>query len=289
MNYIYGYQNKINKKWYVGQTTMPVKERDRLHRSGAKNQKASDYNCLFHKKIREYGIENFSLVILEEVPNKEDLDKREQYWIKEKNSYVKNNGYNLTTGGQTRKNNENYIDSRSKLTKDQLFEIYELLKENRETQVEIAKKYSVSPSIINSINAGKKYHFLSEKDYPIRKNNKRKLTIEEVDLIITLLKQRYGNEEIARMIGNEINANHVNAINLGVHFKKENEKYPIRKISNTQKKYNQDAEKIKDMLKNTELNMQQIANVIKCDRSKVSRINSGQIYRDKDQKYPIRQ
>ena len=37
-------------------------ERHRLHISGATHPKASDYNCLFHKKIREYGIDNFELI-----------------------------------------------------------------------------------------------------------------------------------------------------------------------------------------------------------------------------------
>lgn len=52
MNYIYGYRNKITNKWYVGQTSMTVEERHRLHVSSANHEKASDYNSLFHKKIR---------------------------------------------------------------------------------------------------------------------------------------------------------------------------------------------------------------------------------------------
>ena len=42
-------------------------ERHRLHISGATHPKASDYNCLFHKKIREYGIDNIELIVLEEI------------------------------------------------------------------------------------------------------------------------------------------------------------------------------------------------------------------------------
>lgn len=128
MNYIYGYKNKITDKWYVGQTTLPLKERHRLHLSGAYHKKASDYNCLFHKKIREYGIDNFDLIILEEVEDKSRLDEREQFWIKEKNSYVKNNGYNLTLGGQKRKSNEDYWDNRCSLNKKQALEIINKLK-----------------------------------------------------------------------------------------------------------------------------------------------------------------
>ena len=79
MYYIYGYRNKITGKWYVGQTTCEVKERHRLHLSSAYHQNANDYNCLFHKKIRQYGIENFELIILEQIKEKSLLDEREQY------------------------------------------------------------------------------------------------------------------------------------------------------------------------------------------------------------------
>ena len=51
MNYIYGYLNLITNKWYVGQTSMTVEERHRLHISGATHEKASDYNCLFQMKL----------------------------------------------------------------------------------------------------------------------------------------------------------------------------------------------------------------------------------------------
>ena len=65
MNYIYGYRNKITNKWYIGQTSMTVEERHRLHLSSSNHEKASDYNTLFHKKIRQYGMNNFELITLE--------------------------------------------------------------------------------------------------------------------------------------------------------------------------------------------------------------------------------
>ena len=121
MYYIYGYKNKITDKWYVGQTTMKLKERHRLHLSGATHSDASDYNCLFHKKIRQYGIENFELFILETTDNKEALDDLEKKWIKEKHSFIRDpekGGYNLTAGGQIRKANEDFWDSRCSLNKE---------------------------------------------------------------------------------------------------------------------------------------------------------------------------
>ena len=46
--------------------------------------------------MRKYGIDIFSIDIIEEVPI-EQLSDKEQYWIQYYNSY--NNGYNATIGG----------------------------------------------------------------------------------------------------------------------------------------------------------------------------------------------
>lgn len=288
MNYIYGYYNKITDKWYVGQTTMPLKERHRLHLSGANNEKASDYNCLFHKKIREYGINSFDLIVLEEVPNKEDLDEREQYWIKEKNSFVRNNGYNLTTGGQSRKDNEDYWDIRCSLSKEQVLEIIKLLQQTDISQVDISKKYDVNVSIINQINAGKKYRLLNDEEYPIRKNKQKMIDEETVQAIIGLLKLGYGNSEIVKMLGNNFSTSAVSAINQGTKHHKADIKYPIRKETNANKSRLEKAQIIKHLLEEGKLNNREIADQVKCDPSTVSRINSGDAYKDDNREYPIR-
>lgn len=288
MNYIYGYRNKINNKWYVGQTTLPLMERHRLHISGATHPKASDYNCLFHKKIREYGIDNFELIVLEEVENKEDLDSKEQYWIKEKNSFIKNNGYNLTTGGQSRKQNENYWDNRCLLTPEQAQEVINLLFSTNIPQTEIAEQFKVSRSIINQINSGKKYRLLKDEEYPIRKSSTTITPEETVEVIIELLKQGYGNTEICDMLGNNLLPNTVSAINNGTKHKKNNLDYPIRKETNIAKNNREKAELIIKYLEENILNNKQIAEKVQCDPSVVSRINSGKTYYDHNRKYPIR-
>ena len=63
MYYIYCYINKINNHKYVGQTNN-YERRIREHRSCAFNEKASSFNDLIHKKIREYGEINFQITIL---------------------------------------------------------------------------------------------------------------------------------------------------------------------------------------------------------------------------------
>lgn len=55
---IYKYQNKINKKVYIGQS-INLKQRKMAHKSSAFNEKAKDYNSQLHQAIRKYGLENF--------------------------------------------------------------------------------------------------------------------------------------------------------------------------------------------------------------------------------------
>lgn len=100
IRYIYCYTNKINGKKYVGQTNN-IERRKREHKSVSFNVKSPQYKDLFHQKIREYGIDNFNFEILETIDseNQEYIDEREIYWIKEKRSFVQENGYNLTLGG----------------------------------------------------------------------------------------------------------------------------------------------------------------------------------------------
>ena len=283
MNYIYGYKNKITGKWYVGQTSKSIEERHRLHLSSAYHESCNDYNCLFHRKIREYGIENFELIILEEIFDKSLLDEKEQYWIKEKHSYVRDNGYNLTTGGQQRKNNEDYQDIRQAFSSEEIQQIYQLIGNKDIKLTEIANQYNVSLSLICMINSGQKYHN-DNLIYPLRKQN-IKISEDMVDEIISLLKNNKGNAEIARIYG--INEDIVYRINKGLAHKR-NIDYPIRKIINKKQELIDRANTIKTLLKENKLNNKQIADLVGCDPSVVSNINYGKNYYDKTLNYPIR-
>lgn len=85
---IYCWTNLVNGKKYVGQTTN-LSRRPFFHISDTSKS-------LISEAVRKYGIENFSLEILEfcEI---DKLNDREIYWISELNSYK--NGYNATLGG----------------------------------------------------------------------------------------------------------------------------------------------------------------------------------------------
>ena len=89
--YIYEYTSPNGKK-YIGQTTTSL-----IKRSGKRGQ--GYLGCkVFYNAIKKYGFENFIPDIIGEFLIS-DLNEKEQYYIKEKNTFVPN-GYNLKDGGQ---------------------------------------------------------------------------------------------------------------------------------------------------------------------------------------------
>lgn len=165
MYYIYCYTNNINNKKYIGQTSA-IGRRKSEHKYAAFNPDAKDYNLLFHQKLRQYGIENFTFEILEEIDtlDLDYVDEREQYWIQEKESFVKTGkGYNITLGGQQQARHKQ-IDAETVL------QIIDLLQNSNLTQKAISEKFGVTQSIIIKINRGE---YLGQPDikYPIRINS----------------------------------------------------------------------------------------------------------------------
>ena len=91
MGSIYIIKNKANDKVYIGQTIQDLNVRFLNHKMASRNE-----DTKFYRAIRKYGEDVFYIELLEEVPD-ELLDEREQYWIKEYDSYY--HGYNSTLGG----------------------------------------------------------------------------------------------------------------------------------------------------------------------------------------------
>lgn len=159
---IYKITNKINGHSYIGQS-VDVERRWRQHINFPKEN--SKYPL--YQAFRKYGIENFSFEILE-LCSQEKLNDREIYYIAKYNSHQK--GYNQTAGGS----GSNHCQI--KLSNEDILTIYDLLKESKLSQNDIAKLFSVGADTISEINQGKTRMMKGYK-YPIRLNQTQHLCI----------------------------------------------------------------------------------------------------------------
>ena len=135
---IYIHKNKINGKYYVGQTVNPKK---RFGKDGS-----AYMGCkLFYRAIKLYGWNSFEHRIVQEGLTKRQADELETdliYWLDSKN-----NGYNLTYGG----------GGRTKYKTDE---------ERKAAQKELQKRYrrrKYEASEAFKIREDKKYHRKQQK------------------------------------------------------------------------------------------------------------------------------
>jgi len=52
--------------------------------------------------MRKYGVNNFSIELIEDVNDNQLLNEKEKYWIKQLHTHISEQGYNLTWGGEYR-------------------------------------------------------------------------------------------------------------------------------------------------------------------------------------------
>lgn len=91
MSYIYCITNHVNGKKYIGKTTSSVSKRWKEHCRDYKKERCKDRPL--YRAMNKYGIDSFSIEMLEECSSKESSG-RETYWINEFKTYG-----NATTGG----------------------------------------------------------------------------------------------------------------------------------------------------------------------------------------------
>lgn len=273
MYYIYCYTNKINQHKYVGQTNN-YQRRIREHRSCAFNEKASSYNDLIHKKIREYGEDNFEITVLEKLYTEdiEEVNQREIYWIQKLDTFcVNGNGYNMNIGGGRR-------GYSSILTPEEIQEVKNKIKQGI-SYYDIECEYNISASFISSINQG--VYFYDEKEtYPLYQYYKDDSDYDE--LIDLLINSTYSLATIASMLG--IGYSTVKKINAGTLRNGLYPSYPIRKKTANEQR----ADKIKELLLNTDMTNAQIANLTGASSETVRRIKVGQVFKDDTLSYPLK-
>ena len=100
--YIYKITNKVNGKLYIGQTTRTVEKRFKEHMYRAQ------YYCIkygdkrykymhFYLAIVKHGEENFIVETIDTAETRQELNRKERYWIKFYNAIT--DGYNMLPGG----------------------------------------------------------------------------------------------------------------------------------------------------------------------------------------------
>ena len=89
--WIYKITNIQNNKVYIGQTIRPIEQRFKRHLSDALNNILDTH---FARAIRKYGKENFTIEEIDTAQTQEELNQKEQYWIRYYNSVKE--GYNET-------------------------------------------------------------------------------------------------------------------------------------------------------------------------------------------------
>lgn len=272
MYYIYCYTNKINNHKYVGQTNN-LNRRIREHHSCAFNEKASSYNDLIHKKIREYGEDNFEIAVIEKLYTEDirEVNKREQYWIEKENSYCGNGaGYNMDLGG----GRKGYS---SVLSEEELQLLKNWIKQGV-SYLEIEKNFSVSSSFISSINNGIYFYDESE-SYPLYKYYRAD---DDYDDLIELL---LNSDLSLKKISEQLNMGYstVKKINTGTLRKGLYPTYPIRTKSANEFR----ADKIKQLLLTTNKTNREIAKIVNSSEETVRRIKVGETFRDDKLSYPL--
>ena len=94
--YVYKIANKVNDKLYIGITTCSLEKRWREHKCAARN----GLDTPLYRAMRCYGIDQFEIVLMYEGVNRLEIQAVEKGLIAQYGSYVRNNGYNLTLGGE---------------------------------------------------------------------------------------------------------------------------------------------------------------------------------------------
>lgn len=95
LGFLYTIKCKTNNKLYVG-ITNDVAKRWNKHVYDTKHNSP----CVIHRAMKKYGIDNFSIIVLQQFISKEDLCANEILFIKILNSHVSVGGYNETFGGE---------------------------------------------------------------------------------------------------------------------------------------------------------------------------------------------
>lgn len=300
---IYKIENMETGDFYIGSSSK-LKERLRKHKRYLR--KGIHGNEFLQRSFDKYGKDAFQFAIIEsEFSEIETLRDREQFFIDKLEPT-----YNLIRDVSRRRKTSEEIQritegtrkalkkgkGRAKLTVSDVLEIKKLLKETDIPQPKIAEEFNISRNRISGINCGRNWSYITGIEYPSRiredegkgeKNNGSLLTKKEVEKIVDLLKdsnlafstigEKFGVNEVAiRGIQEGRTWNHITGIQK--HDRIRDTWGEIRTCNG--KKVNSkltesEVEKIKELLKNSDLSYREIAKQFDISTSSVGNIKRG--------------
>lgn len=181
MAYIYQIKNKINGKIYIGKTLETIEKRWKEHCNDYLKDKTEKRPL--YMAMKKYGIENFSIEIVEEcLP--ENINEREKYWIEYFGSFKE--GYNATRGGD----GKHYLDY------ELIFKLYNENKTYKEISEILNCDFSSITKILENYNITKEARQQQNSLHnskPVAKLDKDTLEILEVYESIKEAERKNGN------------------------------------------------------------------------------------------------
>ncbi|MBO1264500.1 GIY-YIG nuclease family protein [Proteiniclasticum sp. SCR006] len=193
-----------DKKVYIGQSN-DINKRIGIHYRELK--KNTHHNILLQRAFNKYGKDSFYFATLEVVNGRKERKYAEIKWINTYNSLVK--GFNIAAvskdmrvshigpGITTRGEN----NCQSKLSISDVNNICMDI-ENEVPLKIIAKAYNVTPILISDIKNGRRWRHISDGIISEEKrNNRRRLKNEEVEVILVLLSRGVKVSIIAKEFG----------------------------------------------------------------------------------------
>jgi group I intron endonuclease len=112
---IYKITNLVTNKIYIGQTVSTLHHRFNQHVWNAYNCK-KDSKGVLKNSIKKYGKENFSIEQIDSANSLDELNLKEELWIKELNSMIPS-GYNIKSGGDSSPESEQAIEKRKRIAR----------------------------------------------------------------------------------------------------------------------------------------------------------------------------
>lgn len=219
-------KNKITDGKYIGQTTMTLKERMHYHLKDSADVKRTTRKI--SKAIKEYGINNFEITVLEKDIPINKLNEREEFWIRINNSGKPPN-YNVKTISNRTRTNKKRVKEKINLTQDEITNIQYKILEIKNLD-EVSKETGLDKSIISMINRGRLGKFNYDLDYPLIPTQKRqKLNWKlAVEIQNRLLKNEASLTELADEYN--VSCTNIGNINKGLIYRDFKLSYPLSDV-----------------------------------------------------------